>query len=163
MARNVFVLLLVLLIVCIMQVLGFSRLTLFHTAPDALAVFLGFSAVTLGRNAGTGFGFLGGMLCGILTGDIGLHMLAGTTGGFIAGSFHIPRDSHATPSQKMRRIYGATASAAFVSHTVLAIGLNPLGLSPVYRIVVLGLLATLFTLMLAFVSNLLILKNTISD
>ncbi|TCD47084.1 rod shape-determining protein MreD [Chlorobium sp. N1] len=163
MARNIFILLAVLVAVTFMQVLGFSRLTVLYTAPDALAVFLAFSAVTLGRNAGMGFGFLGGILTGLLSGAAGLHMLAGTLGGFAAGSFHIPRDSHATPSQKMRRIYAATAVAAFVSHTVLSIGENPLGLSPAYRIVVLGLLETLLTLLLAFAANLLILKKTFSD
>lgn len=163
MARNIFILLGALLIVTLLQVFAFSRLTVLHTAPDAMAVFIAFSAVTLGRNAGMGFGFLGGMLYGLITGDMGLHMLGATLGGFAAGGLHVPRDSHATPGQKMRRIYAATAVTAFTAHTVFSIGADPLGLPLLYRIAVLGPLETLLTLALALAANLLILKNAFSD
>jgi len=151
----------VLCIVALMQEFGFSRLALFEAFPDALSVFIAFLAVTEGKKTSTSFGFAAGILEGFFSGNnLGLHMLANTSGGFLAGYFHSPEDSHATAKQKTRRFYGAVLTAEFSAHTIITTGYNPLGLSPEYRIVTMGLLASLMSVILAFIANRLFLKKT---
>ncbi|MEI6639506.1 MAG: rod shape-determining protein MreD [Chlorobium sp.] len=150
-------------IVTLVQEFGFARLALFEAMPDALAVFIAFLAVTQGQKTSTSFGFAAGILAGIFSGNLGLHTLAITTGGFLAGYFHSPEDSHATAKQKTRRFYVAVLTAEFSSHTIITSVYNPLGLSPEYRIVTLGLLASLLSLTLAFIANRLILRKTFAS
>jgi rod shape-determining protein MreD len=145
------------------QVFGLSHLTLFTVSPDALSILLAFISVTIGQRTGTTFGFAAGVLTGLFSGNMGLSMLARTVEGFIAGYFHIPENSHATSKQKTKRLYGAAIAASFAANAVYAAGYNPLGLSPIYRIVVLGLLESLITLILAFIVNWLLLRKTLSD
>jgi cell shape-determining protein MreD len=153
----------ILCIIALVQEFGFSRLILFEVFPDALSVFIAFIAVTQGQKTSTSFGFAAGIITGILSGNLGLNMLANTTGGFLAGYFHSPEDSHATAKQKTRHFYGAVFVAEFSAHTVITTGYNPLGLSPEYRIVTLGLLASLLSLILALIANRLFLRKSFAD
>ncbi len=150
-------------IVTLVQEFGLSRLVLFDIYPDALWIFLAFLAVTNGQKRSTSFGFAAGILTGILSGNLGLNMLAGTVGGFVAGYFHTPENSHATAKQKSRHFYGAVITAGFCSNAIIAIGYNPLGLSPVYRIVTLSFLESLFTLIFAIIVNILFLRKSLAD
>ncbi len=150
-------------IISLVQEFGLSRLTLFNVSPDAITIFIAFLAVKFGQKTSTSFGFMGGILTGILSGNMGLIMLARTVEGFIAGYFHVPEDSHATARQKQRRFFSAVVIAGFCANTVIAAGFNPQGLSPVYRIVVLGLLESLFTVILAVILNWFFLKKSLAD
>ena len=156
-----------LIILCIasalLQEFGLTRLTLFHVSPDVITVFLAFLAVSAGQRASTSFGFAVGILTGILSGNMGLNMLSRTVEGFIAGYFHIPEDSHATAKQKKRRFFSAVVIAGFCGNAVIAAGYNPLGLSPAYRLVVLGLLESLVTLILAVILHWFFLKKSFVD
>jgi len=89
-----------LVLATIMQVFLMPRLSILHVSPDAIAVLVGFTAISSGRNTSMLTGFLGGMLTGLLSGQIGLLMLAGTGGGLMAGLFQIPEESHATRNVK---------------------------------------------------------------
>jgi len=153
----------ILCIIALLQQFGFSRLTLLEVFPDALSVFIAFLAVIHGQKTSTSFGFAAGIITGILSGNLGLNMLAKTIGGFLAGYFHSPEDSHATAKQKTSRFYGAVFTAEFSAHTVITSGYNPLGLSPEYRIVTLGLLASLLSLILALIANRLFLRKSFAD
>ncbi|NHQ60676.1 rod shape-determining protein MreD [Chlorobium sp. BLA1] len=153
----------VLCIVTLLQVFGLSHLTVFDVSPDAISLFLAFVSVTVGQRAGTSFGFAAGIITGLLSGNMGLSMLARTVEGFIAGYFNIPENSHATSKQKTKRLYWAVMTATFFANAIFAAGYNPLGLSPLYRILVLGLLESLLTLILAFVAHWLLMRKTFSD
>ena len=150
-------------IISLVQEFGLSRLTLFNVSPDAITIFIAFLAVKFGQKTSTSFGFVGGILTGILSGNMGLIMLARTVEGFIAGYFHVPEDSHATAKQKQRRFFSAVVIAGFCANTVIAMGVNPQGLSPAYRIVVLGLLESLFTVILAVILHWFFLKKSLAD
>jgi rod shape-determining protein MreD len=157
--RNIPLALVLLCIVSLVQEFGLSRLTLFDLSPDAVTIFLAFIAVTTNQKASTSFGFAAGVLAGFLSGNMGLNMLARTVGGFIAGYFFTPKESHATLKQKTRRLYGAIIAATLCTNAVLAIGENPLALSLLYRIVVFGLLESLFNLIIAMIMNRLFFKK----
>ncbi|MBV5303009.1 MAG: rod shape-determining protein MreD [Chlorobium sp.] len=163
MTRKLSLSIIILCIIVLVQEFGFSRLTLFEVFPDALSVFIAFLAVTQGQKTSTSFGFAAGTITGILSGNLGLNMLAKTIGGFLAGYFHSPEDSHATAKQKTRHFYAAVITAEFSAHTVITTGYNPLGLSPEYRIVTLGLLASLLSLILALIANRLFLRKSFAD
>lgn len=150
-------------VLSLVQVFGLSHLTLFDVSPDAISIFIAFIAVTIGQKTGMSFGFGAGIVTGMLSGNMGLSMLARTVEGFIAGFFNIPENSHATSKQKTKRMYWAVVTATFFANAVFAAGYNPLGLSPIYRIVVLGLLESLLTLILAFIANWLLMRKTFSD
>ena len=163
MTKNIPLSLALLCITVIVQVFGVSHLALFTVSPDAVTIFLAFIAVIIGQKAGMSFGFLAGTITGLFSGNLGLHMLARTVEGFIAGFFHIPEQSHATARQKIKRTYSAIVTAGFLANAISAAGYNPLGLSPLYRIVVLGALESLFTLILAIIANWLFLRKSLSD
>ncbi|NTW69687.1 MAG: rod shape-determining protein MreD [Chlorobiaceae bacterium] len=150
-------------VLSLLQVFGLSHLTLFDVSADAISIFIAFIAVTIGQKTGMSFGFGAGIVTGMLSGNMGLSMLARTVEGFIAGFFNIPENSHATSKQKTKRMYWAVMTATFFANAVFAAGYNPLGLSPLYRIVVLGLLESLLTLILAFIANWLLMRKTFSD
>ncbi|MEI8185963.1 MAG: rod shape-determining protein MreD [Chlorobiaceae bacterium] len=149
--------------VTLVQEFGLSHITLFKVSPDVVTIFLAFMSVTIGQRTGTSFGFAAGLLTGILSGNMGLHMLARTIEGFVAGFFNIPEDSHATAKQKTTRLYSAIVTAGFCANAVLAAGYNPLALSPVYRIFVLGTLESLFTLILAVIITRFFLRQSLAD
>ena len=163
MTKEFSLLILMLCIVTFVQEFGLSRLTLLEVFPDALSVFLAFIAVTKGQKTSTTFGFAAGLIAGILSGNIGLHMLANTSAGFLAGFLHTPDDSHATIKQKVTRFYGAVMTAGFAANAVMAAGYNPLGLPPEYRIVTLGVLEALLSLTLAILANQLFLRKSFAD
>ncbi|EAT58884.1 hypothetical protein [Chlorobium ferrooxidans] len=150
-------------IVSLLQVFGLSHFTIFDVSPDAISLLLAFIAVTIGQRAGTSFGFAAGVITGLMSGNMGLSMLARTVEGFIAGFFNIPENSHATSKQKTKRMYWAVMTATFSANAIFAAGYNPLGLSPFYRILVLGLLESLLTLILAFIAKRLLMRKTFSD
>ena len=153
----------ILIVVALVQELGLSHLSLLKISPDLVTIFLAFISVTIGQKTGTSFGFAAGLITGIFSGNLGLTMLARTVEGFIAGYFNIPDDSHATAKQKTRRLYGAIVTAGFIANAVFVAGYNPLGLSPAYRIVALGLLESLLTLLLAVIVTRLFLRKSLAD
>ena len=153
----------ILFIVVLVQEFGLSHLTLFNVSPDVITIFIAFISVIIGQKSGTSFGFVAGLVSGILSGNMGLNMLARTAEGFIAGFFNIPDDSHATSKQKSKRLYGAIVTAGFCANSIMVAGYNPLALSPVYRIVVLGFLESLFTLILAVIIIRLFLRKSLAD
>jgi len=152
-----------LFVVTLTQEFGLSHLSLFKISPDLVTIFIAFISVTIGQKTGTSFGFAAGIITGILSGNLGLNMLARTVEGFIAGYFNIPENSHATAKQKTTRLYGASVTAGFIANAVLAAGYNPLGLSLTYRIVVLGLLESFLTLLLAVILSRLFLRKSLAD
>jgi hypothetical protein len=152
-----------LVLATIMQVFLMPRLSILHVSPDAIAVLVGFTAISSGRNTSMLTGFLGGMLTGLLSGQIGLLMLAGTGGGLMAGLFQIPEESHATRNVKTRRFFLASTLCSFTSHAIMAIGSNPLALSPAYRILVMGTIAAIFALLLAIAVRFLFMKKSFAD
>ncbi|HCD36971.1 hypothetical protein [Chlorobium phaeovibrioides] len=149
--------------VTLMQVFLMPNLSILHVSPDALAVLVGFTAISAGRNTSMLTGFIGGMLMGILTGQMGLLMLAGTIGGFMAALFQIPEECHATQSLKTRRFFLASTLCSFTSSTIMTAGLNPLALSPAYRIAVLGGIGAILTLLLAIAARFLFMKKSFAD
>jgi rod shape-determining protein MreD len=161
--RKITLSLVLLCIIALVQEFGLSRMMLFKVSPDAVAIFLALIAVTADQKTSTSFGFAAGVLTGLLSGNIGLNMLARTIGSFIASYFHTPVISHATAKQKTRRFYGAVIVAGFCTNAVLASGENPLGLSLPYRIIVFGVLESLFNLILAVIVNRLFLRKSLAD
>jgi rod shape-determining protein MreD len=148
-------------IVSLVQEFVFSHITFFNASPDAVTIFLAFIAVTTNQNTSTSFGFAAGILTGLLSGNMGLNMLARTVGSFVAGYFHTPKESHATIRQRSKRFYSAVILAGLCTNAVLAVGENPLGVSPLYRVVVFGILESLFNLILAIVLNRLFLRQSL--
>ncbi|MGB7510537.1 MAG: rod shape-determining protein MreD [Pelodictyon phaeoclathratiforme] len=161
MTRNIPFYLFALCIVSLMQEFGFSHLTLFKVSFDAVTIFLAFIAITTTQKTSMSFGFAAGVLAGLLTGNMGLQMLARTVGSFVASFFQTPKESHATIKQKSRRFYGAVIAAGLCTNAILAIGENPLGLSLAYRLVVFGLLESLFNIILALILNRLFLRKSL--
>ena len=153
----------ILFIVALLQEFGLSHLTLFDVSPDIITIFIAVISVTVGQKSGTSLGFMAGLLSGILSGNMGLNMLARTVEGFIAGFFIIPAGSHATATQKTKRIYLAIVTAGFCANSVLAAGYNPLAISPVYRIFVLGVIESVLTLILAVIVTRLFLRQSLAD
>ncbi len=163
MTRNVPLYTFILCVVILLQEFGLSHLGIFDVSPDLVTIFLAFIGVTIGQRTGMSFGFAAGIVIGILSGHMGLHMLARTVEGFIAGYFHIPEESHANKKQKIKRIYWSVVTAGFLANAVFAAGYNPLGLSLPYRIMVLGGVESLLTLILAVILKLLFLKKSLAD
>jgi rod shape-determining protein MreD len=161
--KKIYISILVLCIISLVQVFGLSRMTLFNVSVDAVTIFLALIAVTTNQNANTSFGFAAGVLEGLLTGNIGLHMLARTVGSFIAGYFHTPKESHTTIKQNSKRFYGAVIVAGFCANAIISTAENSLGFSPAYRIVVFGLLKSLFNLILAIIVNWLVLRQSLAN
>ncbi len=161
MTKKFLVSLVLLCIVSLVQEFGLSHVTFFNASPDAVTIFLAFIAVTSDRNTSTSFGFVAGMISGLLSGNMGLHMLARTIGSFTASYFQTPNESHATVNQRSRRFYSAVILAGLCANLVLAAGENPLGVSPLYRIFVFGILESLFNLILAMVLNRLFLRQSL--
>ena len=152
----------ILFIVALLQEFGLSKLTLYNVSPDIVTIFLAFISVAIGQRTGTSFGFFAGLLTGILSGNWGLNMLARTVEGFIAGFFNVPDDSHATVTQKTKRLYGAIVTAGFCSNAVLVTGYKSIALSPAYRIFVLGAIESLITLTLAVILTRLFLRKSLA-
>lgn len=163
MTRKLPFLIVLLCIIVPVQEFGLSRLMLLEVFPDALSIFLAFLAVTKGQKTSTSFGFVAGLLTGMLSGHIGWQMLAKTVGGFCAGYFHSPEDSHATAKQKTSRFYIAVVVVCFSAHAIMAAGYNPLALPLPYRIVTLGFLESLLSLLLALLANWLFLRKSFAD
>lgn len=167
MTKNIPSLIILFCIVLLVQIFGLSYIRVFNVTPDAVTVFISLVAVTLSQRASTSFGFAAGIILGLFSENTGMLMgwlmLAKTVEGFIAGFFNIPENSHATTKQKNRRIYTAIIISGLASSAILSAVYNPLGFSPVIRIVLLGLLKTVLTLILAFIANMVILKKTLMD
>ncbi len=163
MAKNAPLYTLFLCVIILVQEFGLSHFGIFDVSPDLVTIFLAFIGVMIGQRTGMSFGFAAGIFTGILSGHMGLHMLARSVEGFIAGYFHIPEESHANKKQKIKRIYWAVVTAGFLANAVLAAGYNPLGLSLPYRIVVLGGVESILTLLLAVMLKLLFLKKSLAD
>ena len=163
MTKKNYIYFLVLCIISVMQEFSFSRMTLFNVSADAVTIFLALIAVTTNQKINISFGFAAGVLGGLLTWNMGLNMLARTVGSFTAGYFHTPKESHATINQKSKRFYFAVIVAGLCTNAILSAGENPLGFSPAYRIVVFGLLESLFNLFFAFIMNWLFLRQSLAN
>ena len=163
MTKKIYISIIFLCIISLLQVFGMSRITLFNVSADAVTIFLAYIAVTTEQNTNTSFGFAAGVLEGLLTGNMGLHMLARTVGSFIAGYFHTPKESHTTIKQNSKRFYGAVIVAGLCANAILSATGNPLGFSPGFRIVVFGLLESFFNLILAVIVNWLFLRQSLAD
>lgn len=161
--KRLFFIVLLCIVLSLVQELVLNRLTILNVSPDVITIFLAFLAVTVGQKTSMSFGFAAGIITGILSGNMGLNMLSRTIEGFMAGYFHIPENSHATARQKARRFYSAIVIARFCANAVIATGHNPLGLSPVYRVVTLGFLESLLTLILAGILHWLFLRKSFAD
>jgi rod shape-determining protein MreD len=74
-------------LVFLAQWLVFSRLSIFGAIPDAPLLFIAWVSLRYGRLPGTLAGFGLGVLMDAVLGTWGLHMLAKTIVGFIAGMF----------------------------------------------------------------------------
>ncbi|NTV98599.1 MAG: rod shape-determining protein MreD [Chlorobiaceae bacterium] len=167
MTRNIPSLIILFCIVLLLQVFGLSYLSLFNVTPDAVTIFIALVGVTLSQRASTTFGFAAGIVLGIFSENTGMvmgwMMLSRTVEGFIAGFFNIPENSHATTKQKNRRIYNAIIVSGLLSGFIISAVYNPLGFSPLVRIVALGILKTFLTVILAFLANVVILKKSLMD
>ena len=161
MTNKVYLPLILLFLTSVMQVFVVSRITIFNVSADVVTIFLAYIAVTTNKNPNTSFGFAAGLLTGLLSGNMGLNMLARTVGSFIASYFHTPKESHATAKQKSKRFYGAVIVATLCTNAILAAANNPLGFSTVYRIVVFGLLESLFNVILAVIMDWLFLRQSL--
>jgi len=159
--NKVYLPLILLFLTSVMQVFVVSRITIFNVSADVVTIFLAYIAVTTNKNPNTSFGFAAGLLTGLLSGNMGLNMLARTVGSFIASYFHTPKESHATAKQKSKRFYGAVIVATLCTNAILAAANNPLGFSTVYRIVVFGLLESLFNVILAVIMDWLFLRQSL--
>lgn len=161
MTNKVYLPLFFLFLTSVMQELSVSHITLFNVSPDIVTIFLAYMAVSSNKNSSTSFGFAAGVLMGILSGNMGLNMLARTVGSFIAGYFHTPKESHATAKQKSKRFYGAVIVATLCTNLILTAVDNPLGFSTIYRVVIFGLLEALFNLILAVILDWLFLRQSL--
>jgi rod shape-determining protein MreD len=165
--RNIPSLIILFSIVLLVQIFGLSYISIFNVTPDAVTIFIALVGVTLNQQASMTFGFAAGIVLGIFSENTGMvmgwMMLSRTLEGFIAGFFNIPENSHATTKQKNRRIYNAVIISGLLSGAVVSAVYNPLGFSPLIRIVALGLLKTLLTVILAFLANIVILKKSLLD
>lgn len=155
--------LILLVAACLLQVFVFSRLTLFGVSPDAVTVFLAVIAVFTGQRTGMTYGFASGILCGLLSGNIGVSLLTRTIEGFVAGYCHVPEDSHATMTQKSRMLYLAVVLASFAGNLVFNLVKNPLGEPLLYRIIVSGALVCMMNLLVTVTVNRLILRKNLSE
>lgn len=153
----------ILIAVCLLQVFGFSRLTLLGVSPDAVTVFLAFMSVFTGQRRGMSFGFAAGLLGGALSGNMGIVLLTRTIEGFMAGYCHVPENSHATMTQKSRMLYLGVVLASFAGNLVFSLAKNPLGEPLLYRIFVSGLLASMMNLLLTVTVYRLFLRKTLSE
>lgn len=156
-------LLFILLLVVLVQEFGFSHLLLLEVFPDAITILLAFIGVLKGQKSSTSFGFASGLIIGLLSGNFGINMLSRATGGYLAGFFHSPEDSHATEKQKNKRFYGAVITSVFFTNAVMVSVYNPLGNPVAYRIITLGLLQALMTSILAFIVRQLFLRKSFAD
>ncbi|MGB0131254.1 rod shape-determining protein MreD [Chlorobium sp.] len=153
----------ILLAVTLLQVFGFSRLTLLGVSPDAVTVFLAFMSVFTGQRKGMTFGFAAGFLAGALSGNMGIVLLTRTIEGFTAGYCHVPENSHATMTQKSRMLYLGVVLASFTGNLVFSLAKNPLGEPLLYRVFVSGALACMMNLLLTIAIYRLFLRKTLSE
>ncbi len=153
----------ILLAVSLLQVFGFSRLTLLGVSPDAVTVFLAFMSVFTGQRKGMTFGFAAGFLAGALSGNMGIVLLTRTIEGFTAGYCHVPENSHATMTQKSRMLYLGIVLATFAGNLVFSLVKNPLGEPLLYRVFVSGALACMMNLLLTVAVYRLFLRKSLSE
>lgn len=163
MTKNQILPIIILLAVCLLQVFGFSKLTLLGVSPDAVTVFLVFMSVFTGQRQGMTYGFAAGFVCGVLSGNMGIVLLTRTIEGFTAGYCHVPENSHATMTQKSRMLYLAVVLASFAGNLAFSLVVNPLGEPLLYRIFVSGALACMMNLLLTVTVFRLFLRKTLSE
>ncbi len=141
------------LVLAFMQHFAVSKLTLLYTAPDVMALFIAFMAMSVGQRTGISYGFAAGLISGLLSGSIGMEALIGTCEGFAASFFHVPEDSHATATRKRRKLYIASATALVTGNALRAIMSDPLSLPLYIRLpesIVLGTLTSMILCVLAY-------------
>ncbi len=153
-----------LIVLCIVQQYGASRLVIFGVYPDIVTIFIAFAAIRYGQKQGMTYGFIAGIATGFIGGDIGIEMLTKTIEGFVAGYFHIPEDSHASSRQKKQMYYKGVLLACLsggILHTLLVNVLSlPIPLHMAYSIGV----ATLLTMIVAvFAYQLFFKKILVND
>ena len=163
MTRSLPLLLVLLAVLCLIQVFGLSRVTLFGVSPDIVTTFVAVISVFTGQRTGMTYGFASGMLTGLLSGNIGVSLLTRTVEGFISGYCHVPEKSHATMTQKSRMLYLAIVLASFFGNLVFNLFNDPLGESLAYRIFISGTLTCMMNLLLGIALNKLFLRKTLSE
>jgi rod shape-determining protein MreD len=140
-----------------------SKLLVLHAYPDILAIFIAFISVTVGQRTGTTYGFGAGIVCGFLTGDLGLSALVGTVQGFAAGFFHVPEEIHATSVRKKRMFYAASLTALITGNLLLSLLYDPLSLPLYVRLPETVIIGTLMSMALAVLSYHFGLKKLLRD
>ncbi|MBF0586736.1 histidine kinase [Prosthecochloris sp. N3] len=151
----------VLIVVSLVQLFLGSRITLFGTFPDMLTICIVFIALRYGMNTSMTYGFFTGLLIGFFTGPFGLDALAKTIEGFVAGFFHIPEDSHASPSQKRKMFFTSLMLASLSGKTVVALAVNLQALPLWLHLLLNVLLASTLTLLLGAAIYQFVLRKTI--
>ncbi|ANT65363.1 MULTISPECIES: hypothetical protein [Prosthecochloris] len=144
---------LVLLLLTLVQLLLVSRMSFMGITPDIISIMVVYTALRHGRTGAMNIGFAGGLLLGFFTGNMGAEALAKTIEGFVAGSIHLPEESHASASQKQRYFYKGLLIASIAGNTVTGMLLNahllpvPLNL---FLTLVIGTAMTMLTGVIAY-------------
>lgn len=115
---------LVLLLLTLAQLLFVSRISFMGITPDIISIMIVYTALRHGRTGAMNIGFAGGILLGFFTGNMGAEALAKTIEGLIAGSIHLPEESHASASQKQRYFYRGLLFASLAGNMVTGLLLN---------------------------------------
>lgn len=139
----------VLLLLCIVQQQLVSAMTLFGALPDVVTVFIAFLAIRYGQIQGTTYGFVAGLVTGILGGNAGIETLSRTIEGFVAGYFHIPGDSPASRERKKKIFYKGVFLACLVGRLPVVLSANALFPPSIPQTFLTIGLATLFTMIVA--------------
>ncbi|ABL64869.1 hypothetical protein [Chlorobium phaeobacteroides] len=163
MTKKIPITIVLLVITCLLQLFGLSRLVIFSLTVDAVTIFLAVVSVIFGQRIGMTFGFGAGFFIGFFTGHPGLEILVRTMEGFVAGYCSVPPDSHATSKQKSRKLYLAVVLAIFAGNIIFALGINPLALPFGYRVFLLGGVEAILSLAITFVLNRFFLKKLLSE
>lgn len=148
-----------LIVLCLVQQHIVSRLVIFGAFPDIVTIYVVFTAIRYGQKQGTTYGFIAGLVTGILNGNMGVETLSKTIEGFVAGYFHIPEDSHASSLQKKRLYYKAILLASLTGKTLYALMVNVLSMPITWHITYSIGLTSLFTFVVAVFAYQLFIKK----
>ncbi len=160
MVNNLIFNLVALIILYGVQLYAASHITFYGALPDLVTIFTVFIAMQYGRNIGMSFGFASGIIMGFLVGSPGIEALVRTLEGFIGGLYHIPEDSHASPTQKRKMFYTAILLASLGGKIIYILLANLIALPLAMHIVYTVGVATLMNMVVAFIAYRLLLKNT---
>jgi len=158
--NNLFFNIVALVILYGIQLYAASHIVFYGALPDLVTIFTVFIAMQYGRNTGMTFGFASGIIMGFLTGSPGIESLVRTLEGFIGGFFHIPEDSHASPTQKRKMFYTAVLLASLFGKVIAVLMANIIGLPLTMHLLYTVGVATLMNMIIAVIAYRLLLRNT---